>query len=400
MKDIFAKYAPLVAEARLLLSNNRQNPFNVVIEEAISPTRAFIKGKETLLFGTNNYLGLSHSDAAKKAAIEVIKKHGVGTTGSRIANGTLSIHQELETTFAEAFGKKHAIVFSGGYLANLGVISGIADKNDIILLDADSHASIYDGARLSGAQVLRFRHNKPEDLERRLKLLKDHQGSVLIVVEGIYSMTGNMAPLKEFVRIKKEYGAALLVDEAHSFGVYGDNGLGIAELQGVLDDVDFVVGTFSKAIGTMGGFCISDREELELVRVTSRPYMFTVSPSPEIIGATLANLKEIQSHPEWRENIQRNAKQLNIGLREMGFSPNKDIAAIIGVPVGETPRAMLFWEKLLKKGVYVNLSLPPATPDNNGLLRMSVTSSHTSEEISQALKSIKEVKEEMEAFDI
>ncbi len=251
MASLFSKYEGLAGSLGAVVAAGGRNPFAVVIEKPLSSTVGVIEGRETLLFGTNNYLGLSQSERAIKAAQAAAEVFGVGTTGSRIANGTQSLHRQLERKIADFFRRRDAMVFSTGYQANLGMISALAGKDDYLLLDADSHASIYDGSRLSAAQVIRFRHNDPDDLYKRIKRLDAPDAAKLVVVEGIYSMTGNVAPVAEFAAVKKETGAYLLVDEAHSFGVLGEHGRGSAEADGVEADVDFIVGTFSKSLARL-----------------------------------------------------------------------------------------------------------------------------------------------------
>ncbi|GBQ04907.1 serine palmitoyltransferase [Saccharibacter floricola] len=382
---LFDKYASLKKSYESLVEASPRNPFGVVIERPLSATVGIIEGRETLLFGTNNYLGLSQSRHARDAAIETATSMGVGTTGSRIANGTFSLHKKLEKRLSEVFHRKHTMVFSTGYQANLGTISALVNKDDILFLDADSHASIYDGAKLSGAQVIRFRHNDPADLDKRLARTKNSPGARLVIVEGIYSMTGNIAPLKEFVDVKNRHNASLMVDEAHSFGVLGEHGRGVAELQNCEDGVDFVVGTFSKSLGTVGGYCVTDHDEIDLMRLCSRPYMFTASLPPEIIAATLAALEDIQNKPELRTALQRNSTQLHAGLKELGLTTSDFVSPVIAVTLETIPQAITFWNALLEEGVYVNLSLPPATPDNRPLLRCSVMAAHSPEEIAKAV---------------
>lgn len=396
MTDIFAKYAGLASDIENLHRVAPRNPFSVVIDRPLSATVGLIEGRETLLFGTNNYLGLSQSPAAAEAAIAAVRAEGVGTTGSRIANGTYALHRELEQRLASAFGRRHCITFSTGYQANLGAISALAGKDDILFLDADSHASIYDGSRLSHAQVIRFRHNDPDDLDRRLARTKDHPGAKLIVVEGIYSMTGNVAPMKEFAEVKKKHGAWLLADEAHSFGVLGANGRGVAEDQECEADVDFVVGTFSKSLGTVGGYCVSDHAGIEVIRLCSRPYMFTASLPPEIIAATLGSLSDMQAQPELRERLMANARQLNLGLHGLGLNASPHISPVVAVTLQSVDTAIRFWNRLLECGLYVNLSLPPATPDQNPLLRCSVMAAHSSEEIARAIDIFGQVQREFD----
>ncbi|MFT9364594.1 MULTISPECIES: serine palmitoyltransferase [Gluconobacter] len=391
MIDIFAKHAGLREAYDALTATSPRNPFEVVIERPVSASVGIIEGRETLLFGTNNYLGLSQSKKAIEAAVETAETMGVGTTGSRIANGTFGLHRKLEARLAEFFRRKHCMVFSTGYQANLGTISALVNKDDILLLDADSHASIYDGAKLSGAQVIRFRHNDPVDLEKRLARLKDHPGAKLIVAEGIYSMTGNVAPLDKFVDIKTRHGAYLMADEAHSFGVMGAHGRGVAEVQGCEDGIDFVVGTFSKSLGTVGGYCVTDHDGVDLMRLCSRPYMFTASLPPEIIAATMAALEDMQDHPELRTKLQDNAARLHAGLQKAGLKTGAHISPVVAVTLETVDQAVAFWNALLENGVYVNLSLPPATPDNRPLLRCSVMAAHSPEEIDRAVTVFGEV---------
>ncbi|QDH17718.1 serine palmitoyltransferase [Swingsia samuiensis] len=391
MNNIFAKHEALQKAYKNLITLSPRDPFHVVIERPLSATVGIIEGRETLLFGTNNYLGLSQSQKAAQAAIETAQTMGVGTTGSRIANGTFGLHQTLEKKLAAFFRRKHCMIFSTGYQANLGTISALVNKDDVLLLDADSHASIYDGAKLSGAQVIRFRHNDPADLEKRLARLKNHTGAKLIIAEGIYSMTGNIAPLKEFVDIKKRHGAYLMADEAHSFGVLGEHGRGVAELQNCEDDIDFIVGTFSKSLGTVGGYCISDNDGINLMRLASRPYMFTASLPPEIIAATLAALEDLEAHPELRVKLQKNAAQLHAGLQDIGLNTGSHISPVIAVTLDNIAQALTFWNALLESGLYVNLSLPPATPDERPLLRCSVMAAHSPQEIDKAISIFKSV---------
>jgi 8-amino-7-oxononanoate synthase len=263
------------------------DPFSVRFDAVVSPTEGVINGKRTILLGTNNYLGLTFDEQAIASSVKAVQERGTGTTGSRIANGSFEAHVELEEALAKFYKRKHAMVFTTGYQANLGVLSTLVGRGDHLILDADSHASIYDGARLGHAEVIRFRHNDPEDLYKRLRRMKDVPGERLIVVEGIYSMIGDIAPLKEIAAVKRELGGYLLVDEAHSMGVLGEHGRGLAELAGVEDDVDFVVGTFSKSLGAIGGFCVSDMDDFDVMRVTCRPYMFTASLPPSVVSSTV-----------------------------------------------------------------------------------------------------------------
>lgn len=369
------------------------NPFSVGFESVLSPTEAMIGSRRVLLLGTNNYLGLTYDPAVIAASVAAVEQYGAGTTGSRIANGSYGGHRRLERALAAFYGRRHGMVFSTGYQANLGILSTIADKNDFLLLDADSHASIYDGARLGSAQVIRFRHNSPEDLAQRLKRLKDMPGDKVVVVEGIYSMLGDTAPLREFAAVKREAGAYLVVDEAHSLGVLGETGRGLAEAAGVEAEVDFIVGTFSKSLGGVGGFCVSDMEGFDTLRVASRPYMFTASLPPGVIAGVSEALRQLEARPELRRQLKERAWQLYTGLAELGFTLGPEPGPVVSVLMPDAAAAIAFWSRLLQAGLYINVGLPPATPQSLALLRSSVSAAHTPEQIDHALALFAQVKQ-------
>lgn len=382
--SLLEKFAGLSAQYATLESIGA-NPFNVTFDRVLSPTEAMIADRRLLLLGTNNYLGLTYDPAVIAKAVEATRNFGTGTTGSRIANGSYGGHRQLEHALAGFYGRKHAMVFSTGYQANLGMLSTLAGKNDHLLLDADSHASIYDGSRLGHAQVTRFRHNDPDDLHKRLRRLADVPGDKVIVVEGIYSMLGDTAPLREFVDVKREWGAYLVVDEAHSLGVLGETGRGLAEAQGVEADVDFVVGTFSKSLGGVGGFCVSDIEGFDILRVACRPYMFTASLPPAIIAGTMEALHQMSTRPQLRERLMQNAAQFYEGLSRLGFRVGPELSPVVSAIMPDAETASVFWTNLLKAGLYTNVSLPPATPNGLALLRSSVSAAHTSQQIDHAI---------------
>jgi 8-amino-7-oxononanoate synthase len=361
------------------------DPSNVRFEAVLSPTEGVLNGKPVILLGTNNYLGLTFDPDCIEASAEAVRQWGTGTTGSRFANGTFQGHAALEQALASFYGRKHAMVFTTGYQANLGTISGLVGRGDHLILDADSHASIYDAAKLSGAEVIRFRHNDPDDLHKRLRRLGDAPGGRLIVVEGIYSMIGDVAPLKEFVDVKREMGGYLLVDEAHSMGVLGEKGRGLAEAAGVEDGVDFIVGTFSKSLGSVGGFLVSDEENFDLLRIVSRPYMFTASLPPAVIASTLEALKRLEDDASLRTRLSANADRLYEGLRDMGYAVGPHASPITAVEMPDQATAVGMWNALLQNGVYLNLAIPPATPDNKSLLRSSVSAAHTLAQIDSVL---------------
>ena len=311
-----------------------------------------------------------------------------------MANGSYTGHVELEQELAEFFGMQSTIVFSTGYTANLGMLFTLAGPGDVLLIDSDSHASIYDGSRMSGADIIRFRHNDMNDLEKRLRRLGEKTANTVIVVEGIYSMFGDQAPLAEIADLKNEYGAYLLVDEAHSLGVLGDHGRGLGEALGVEDSVDFIVGTFSKSLAGIGGFCVSNHAELDLIRYASRPYIFTASPSPSAIASTRKALEIMGSGAQLRTQLWENANRMYRRLQELGFSLGPQPSPIIAVRLTEKEKAMAIWTGLLERGVYVNLVLPPASPDSGSLLRCSVSAAHTKEQIDticDAFESLREI---------
>ncbi|MBB5374221.1 serine palmitoyltransferase [Acidocella aromatica] len=393
--SLFTKFASLAAQYRQL-EEAGANPFNVSFDSVLSPTEAVLKGQKVLLLGTNNYLGLTYDPAVIAKAVKATELYGTGTTGSRIANGSYAGHKELEQALAAYFNRKHGMVFSTGYQANLGMLSALAGKDDHLILDADSHASIYDGARLGYAQVTRFRHNSPEDLDNRLRRLKDVPGDKVIVVEGIYSMLGDTAPLKEFAAVKRSYpDTYLVVDEAHSMGVLGENGRGLAEAAGVEADVDFVVGTFSKSLGGVGGFCVSDAEGFDILRVVTRPYMFTASLPPGVIAATLEALHQLQTRPVLRRQLTENANRLYNGLAALGFTVGPEPSPVVSTVMPSPEAAFAFWARLLHGGLYTNVSLPPATPKGLALLRSSVSAAHTPAQIDHAIEMFAEAGREM-----
>ena len=382
--SLFDKFARLAATYNRLEST-KSNPFNVTFDRVLSPTEAKIGNRPILLLGTNNYLGLTYDPAVVAKSVEAVENFGTGTTGSRIANGSYDGHNQLERELADFYGRKHAMVFSTGYQANIGILSTLAGKNDHLLLDADCHASIYDGSRLGHAQVTRFRHNDPNDLANRLRRLADTPGDKVVVLEGVYSMLGDTAPLREFAEVKREWGAYLVVDEAHSLGVLGETGRGLAQAEDVEADVDFVVGTFSKSLGGVGGFCVSDIDDFDILRVASRPYMFTASLPPGVIAGVMEALHQMRTRPDLRHRLIDNARRLYFGLSELGFGLGPEPSPVISTLMPDPETAFAFWARLLDAGLYTNVSVPPATPKSLALLRSSVSAAHTPAQIDYAL---------------
>jgi len=377
---LFDKFQGLAA-ARRELETIGIDPFGVEIERILSPTEGIIHGRRTILAGTNNYLGLTFDPDCIAAAKRALDTEGTGTTGSRMANGSYSNHRRLERELAAFYEMRDAIVFSTGYQANLGLLAGLTGPNDVVMLDADCHASIYDGCKLAGAEVIRFRHNNADDLAKRMRRLGARAADTLIVIEGIYSMLGDRAPLKEIVDVKREFGGYLLVDEAHSLGVLGERGRGLVEEAGVLADADFIVGTFSKSLGGAGGFCVSDLPALDLIRYSSRPYIFTASPSPATIASTRQALTKLAAGRDLRAKLTANYRRLHSELSAMGYTLGAPASPVIAVVLNDRVEALRFWKSLVEHGVYVNLMLPPATPNGVSLIRCSVSAAHSEEQI-------------------
>lgn len=368
-------------------------PLGAVIDHLYSATEGSINGRRTILVGTNNYLGLTFDNQCINASHQATRSYGTGTTGSRLANGSYADHEALEKDLAEFYGVKHSIVFSTGYTANLGMISSLVGPGDTIMLDEHCHASIYDGCKLSGADIIHFRHNNAADLEKRLRRLGGKVTNTLIVVEGIYSMLGDRGNLQDIVEVKKNYDALILVDEAHSLGVLGSTGRGVCEEAGVEKHIDFITGTFSKSLAGIGGYCVSQHPELEVVRYTSRPYIFTASPSPATIASTRAALNIIRTNPALRHQLWDNAKFLYHGLKNLGYELSLEISPIIAINVGSKENAHNIWKKLFDRGVYVNLVLPPATPNSKCLLRCSVSAAHTNAQLEVVLDAFESFQE-------
>jgi glycine C-acetyltransferase/8-amino-7-oxononanoate synthase len=365
--DLFSKFDGLIAEREALLATGVRDPYGIVMDKVLSPTEAMINGKSTILLGTYNYMGMTFDPDV-------------------VAAGTYQGHKECEDALKAFYGTEHAIVFSTGYQANLGMISTIAGKGDYIILDADSHASIYDGCALGNAEVVRFRHNSVEDLDKRLGRLPVEAGK-LVVLEGVYSMMGDIAPLKEMVAVAKKHGAMILCDEAHGMGFFGENGRGVFEEAGVSDDIDFVVGTFSKSVGTVGGFCVSNHPKFEVLRLVCRPYVFTASLPPSVVATAAASIRKLMHAGDKRAHLWKNSRRLHQGLRDMGYKLGTETAqsAIIAIILTDMQQAVALWQGLLEAGLYVNTARPPATPAGMFLLRCSLCAEHSDEQVDRIL---------------
>ena len=384
--DLFSKFDDVIALRKGLLDQGREDPFNLVMEKVLSPTRAICNGRETILLGTYNYMGMTFDPEVVEAGKQALADFGSGTTGSRVLNGTYQGHKECEEALREFYGMDHAMVFSTGYQANLGIISTIAGKGDYIVLDIDSHASIWDGCKMGDAEVVPFKHNDIEAMEKRLRRIPEGAGK-LVVLEGVYSMLGDVAPLAEMVAIAKKHGAMVLVDEAHSMGFIGDNGRGVVEDAGVLDDVDFIIGTFSKSVGTVGGFCVSNHPKFEIMRLVCRPYVFTASLPPSVVATATTSIRKLMHGSNKRAHLWENSRNLHKGLRDLGFKlgTEEPQSAIIAVIMPDLDQGAKMWEALIRGGLYVNLARPPATPANMTLLRCSLCAEHSEDEVEQIL---------------
>ncbi|WP_194745108.1 serine palmitoyltransferase [Thermaurantiacus tibetensis] len=385
--DLLAKFDAIRTEYAFLLSTGLSDPFGVVMERVLSPTRAIIRGRETILVGTYNYMGMTFDPdviAAGKAAMDAF---GAGSTGSRVLNGTFATHVAVEQALKDFYGTKSAIVFSTGYQANLGMVSTLAGKDDVILLDADSHASIYDGCKLGNAEVVRFRHNDAADLEKRLRRVPAGKGK-LVILEGVYSMLGDVAPLRDLVGAAKAHGAMVLVDEAHAMGFFGPHGRGVYEEQGLEEEVDFVVGTFSKSVGTVGGFAVSNHPHFEILRLVCNPYRFTASLPPVVAASAEASIRKLMAARDKRERLWAASRKLHAGLKAAGFTMATETAesAIIAVLMPSQEACVVMWSALLDQGIYCNLARPPATPMGVYLLRCSLSSEHGLDDVDEIVR--------------
>ncbi len=392
MTALFDKYAPLQARIDMMMKIG-SDALGVRFDDILSATRGRIGNREILLAGTNNYLGLTFDEDCRAAAKQAIDDHGTGTTGSRVANGTYSEHTDLEEALAEHFGMPSCIVFTTGYQTNLAAISGLAGDKDVIFMDADAHACIIDGSRLTNASTIRFRHNNPEDLDKRLRRQGEIEGgNALVVIEGMYSMFGDIAPVDEFIDVTHRHGGYLFIDEAHSYGTFGPTGCGIAEEQGVLDKVDFISGTFSKSLASVGGFCASKHPEFEITRKVMRPYMFTASATPSNISAARVAVEKIKSGGHLRDNLKARAQQLHAGLSALDYDLCADPSPVIAARRPNEGVAAMEWNWLMENGVYVNLAVPPGTPQSSSLLRISLSAAHTEQDVQTIIDAFAKMK--------
>jgi 8-amino-7-oxononanoate synthase len=383
-------------------------PYFRVVEAEPGPV-ALMEGKERITLGSNNYLGLTGDARVKDAARDALDHYGTGLTGSRFMNGTTPLHLELERELAEWMGSEDALVFTTGYLANVGAIGTLLDPGDTVVCDSGDHASILDAVSLSRARVRPFRHNRLDKLESMLSRAESDGGGVLVVVDGLFSMEGDLSPLPDVVALCREHGARLMVDEAHAVGVLGEQGTGACELLAVEDEVDLRMGTFSKSLASCGGFIAGPHDVIDFLRVQSRAFMFTAAAVPAATGAALGALRIIRSEEgaEMRAKVLDNARYLHDGLAALGYQvmePNRLpdgsglITPIVPVLVGDDWKAVLLWKALYDAGVYVNVAIYPAVQRGGALLRTSVMATHERDHLDRALEIFERVKGEVEAM--
>ena len=389
--DIFEKTRRFTRAHELMAAG--LYPYFRAIAESTANT-VTIDGRELVMAGSNNYLGYTHDPRVLEAAEAAARRWGTGCTGSRFLNGTLELHEELERELADFCQKDAAIVFSTGFQTNLGVISSLAGRNDIVFTDKLDHASIIDGCRLSYAGVHRFDHNDVDSLRHQLARASADAGK-LVVVDGVFSMEGDLAPLAELVPLCQEYGARILVDEAHSVGVLGESGIGASEELGVLDEVDILIGTFSKAFSSIGGFAAGDEEVMHYVKHHARSLIFSASMPPYALATARKCLELMRTEPERRVLVRTHANRVNAELRAMGFDTGDSITPIVPVVIGEMETTFAFWKRLFEEGVFTNPVVPPAVPDHGCLIRTSYMATHTEEHLDRVLSAFRTVGREL-----
>jgi 8-amino-7-oxononanoate synthase len=363
-------------------------PYFRTIESAQDP-QVIVGGKKMIMIGSNNYLGLTNHPKVKEAAIEALRKYGSGCAGSRFLNGTLDIHVDLETKLARFMRKQAALVFSTGFQTNLGVISALAGKDDVIFIDKMDHASIIDGCRLSFSEVKKYRHNDMEDLERLLQ--QYNEKGKLIITDGVFSMEGDIVNLPGVVKLAKKYGARVMVDDAHGIGVLGKAGRGTAEHFDLEDDVDLIMGTYSKSLASIGGFIAASEEVIHYIKHIARPLIFSASPPPASVASVSAAIDIIEEEPERRERLWHNTDKMLNGFKALGFDTGQSKTPIIPLIVGDDQKAFTMARMLHDKGIFANVAVSPAVPNGRALIRTSYMATHTDEQLDRVLKAFEEV---------
>jgi 8-amino-7-oxononanoate synthase len=344
-----------------------------------------IDGKKMIMIGSNNYLGLTQDPRVKEAAIKAIEKYGSGCTGSRFLNGTLDIHEELEDKLAKFMKKEMCQIVSTGFQTNQAALSTIVSKNDTVVLDRNDHASIIDGCRLSFGNAIKYKHNDMEDLERVLNNVKDTK-SVLVVVDGVFSMEGDLADLPGIVKLKKKYGFRIMLDDAHGIGVLGKNGRGVAEHFGVEDDVDIIMGTFSKSFASLGGFLVGAEPVINYIKHIARALIFSASPPPANVATVLTALEILQKEPQRRTRLWEITRKMQSEYKKLGFNIGPTQTPIIPLIIGDDMKTLFFWKALFEKGLFSNPVIPPAVNPGGSLIRTSYMATHTDTELDKVLE--------------
>jgi 8-amino-7-oxononanoate synthase len=359
-------------------------PYFLAVEGS-EDTEVSIGGKRLIMIGSNNYLGLTHHPKVLEAAEQAARKYGTGCTGSRFLNGTLDIHEKLEVELAEFTGFEAALCFSTGYQTNLGVVTGLLGREDVILIDKLDHASIVDGCAMALGETVRFKHNDMEDLEKALVRPADRPGGRLIAVDGLFSMEGDLAPLPRLVEIAKRHGARLFVDEAHSIGVFGPRGAGTVDHFGLGREVDMIMGTFSKSFASIGGFVAAEEPVIHYLKHHARSLIFSAAMPPYAVATVRAALEIIKSEPERRQRLLDNASYLRGAFNSLGFDTADSESPIIPVVIGDIDKTFAFWKMLFESGVFTNAVIAPAVPPNASRIRTSLIATHTREQLDRVI---------------
>ena len=359
-------------------------PYFHPIEQS-EASEVIIRGRRLIMVGSNNYLGLTQHPHVKQAAVRAIEKYGSGCTGSRFLNGTLDLHVDLEERLAKFMGREAALTMSTGFQVNLGVISSLVGKDDLIFCDRENHASIFDGCRLSFGRTRKYRHSDMEDLEQQLSQVPREQGK-LIVTDGVFSMRGDLCRLPRIVELAEEFGASVMVDDAHGIGVLGKNGRGTAEHFGLEDSVDLVMGTFSKSLASLGGFIAGREDVVHFIKHHARALIFSAAITPASAASALAALDVLEGEPDRRRRLWANAERMKKGLREIGYETGHSDSVIVPVQVGDLVETFTFWKMLFDRGVFTNPVVPPAVPEGECLIRTSYMATHTDAELDQVLE--------------
>ena len=386
--DLFDKCRELAKVVQQAKDNHYYPYFTPISSEP--DRRVMIHGRELLMMGSNNYLGLTSHPKVKEAAIAAIRKYGSGCTGSRFGNGTLDIHVELEEKLAAFYKKDDCVVYSTGYSANLGTISSLVRRGDVAITDKLDHASITDGCQMSYGTVKRYVHNDMHSLEHVLATVQADAGK-LIVVDGVFSVEGDLAPLDQMIPLAKKHGARLMVDEAHAVGVMGDHGRGTAEHFGVEDQVDLLMGTFSKTFASIGGYVVGDAEVVSFIRHTARTVLFSAAIPASATATVIETLRILQAEPERREHLWKNARRMSTGLRGMGYNLGTSVTPIMPIHIGDDVRTMTFWSALYEAGIFTNAFIPPGVPPGRSLIRTAVMATHTDADMDEALDKFEKV---------